>query len=131
MVAGPGAVLYQSNCSSCHGADLCGADEGPISSNRRRATIADIARPDPVIAAVLLSHSDGAGATHMGTGSIWAVLSMIAFSLFLLAFAWSLLRPIKHSPRTPADVATERYAHGKIDVDDFEHILGDTKSRPR
>lgn len=27
--AAPGAELYQSNCSSCHGADLRGTDKGP------------------------------------------------------------------------------------------------------
>ncbi len=75
----------------------------------------------------LLAHGDGAA--HMDGGSIWMVLSMIAFSLFLLAFAWSLLRPTRQRPPTPADVATERYARGKIDADDFERILGDIESR--
>lgn len=84
-----------------------------------------------MIAAVLLGHDDGAGTAHMATGSIWAVLSVIAFSLFLLAFAWSLLRPTRNSSPTPADIATERYAHGTIDADDFERILRDIESRPR
>ncbi len=67
----------------------------------------------------------------MTVDSIWMALSMIAFSLFLVAFAWSLLRPTKHSPCTPADIATERYAQGKIDAVDFERILRDIKSGPR
>lgn len=84
-----------------------------------------------MIAAMLLGHGDGKGATHMDAGSVWMVLSMIAFSLFLLAFAWSLLRPSKHSPHTRADLATEQYAHGSIDADDFERILREIESRPR
>jgi uncharacterized membrane protein len=51
------------------------------------------------------------------------VLSMIAFSLFLLAFTWSLLRPAKQPSSTPADRATEQFAQGEIDADDFERIL--------
>ena len=70
----------------------------------------------------------GAGSSHIGNGSVWVVISMIVFSLFLLAFAWSLLRPLKTSPPTPADNAAERYAQGKIDADDLERILRDTRS---
>jgi uncharacterized membrane protein len=68
------------------------------------------------------------GATHMNGGSLWAVISMIAFSLFLLAFAWALLRPSKPPVSTSADIAAEQFAQGKIDADDFERIVRDTKS---
>ena len=73
----------------------------------------------------MLAHD---GVTHMDGGSVWMLISMIAFSLFLLAFAWALLRPSKPSARTPADIATERFAQGKIDADDFERIVRDIKS---
>lgn len=68
------------------------------------------------------------GASHMGDGSILMFISMIAFSLFLLAFAWSLLRPSKPPDSTSADIATERFAQGKIDADDFERAVRDIKS---
>ena len=77
------------------------------------------------MSASLLAHD---GATHMGDGSIWVLISMIAFSLFLLAFAWALLRPSKPSGPTSADVATEQFAQGKIDADDFERIVRDIES---
>lgn len=83
-----------------------------------------------MIFAMLLGHRDGADAT-MGSGSIWMVLSMVAFALFLLAFAWSLLRPAKQRPPTPAEIAAERYAAGEIDADDFERILNEAQSRSR
>lgn len=56
------------------------------------------------------------------------MISLIAISLFLLAFAWALLRPPKQTPHTLADGAIERYARGEIDAADFERILGDTRS---
>ncbi|MEP1124669.1 MAG: hypothetical protein ABJH68_12360 [Ilumatobacter sp.] len=89
-----------------------------------------------MITSELLGHADSASAAHMAAGSIWTVLSMIAFSLFLFVFAWSLMRPTRHSPPTPADIAIERYAHGMIDADDLERILSDIEpsdieTRPR
>lgn len=78
------------------------------------------------MSASLLAHD---GVTHMGGESVWMLISMIAFSLFLLAFAWALLRPAKPSNSTPADIAAERFAHGEIDADDFERIVRDVKSR--
>lgn len=77
---------------------------------------------------MLLGHGDTEGATRMGAGTAWMVLSMIAFSLFLLAFAWSLLRPVKRVAPTSASVAAERYARGEIDGDDFERILRNANS---
>lgn len=71
------------------------------------------------------------GASHMGDGSVWAVLAMFAFSLFLLAFAWALLRPSKPSAPTSADHATERFARGQIGADDFERIVRDVKTDRR
>lgn len=78
----------------------------------------------------LLAHN-GDEASHMSGGSVWMVVSMIAFSLFLLAFAWRLLRPSRQSPSTAADIATERYARGEIDADDFERMVSDITSRRR
>lgn len=78
-----------------------------------------------MITAELLGHGDGAGVTHMDVGSIWMVLSMVGFSLFLLAFAWALLRPAKHSRSTEAG-----NVHGTIDADDYERIMRDIESRP-
>ncbi len=75
----------------------------------------------------LLGH-DGVAGAHVGGASLWMVISMIAFSIFLLAFAWSLLRAAKPSTSTPADIATEQYAQGKIGADDFERILSDVES---
>jgi uncharacterized membrane protein len=66
----------------------------------------------------------------MTADSIWMVLSLVAFSVFLLAFAWSLLRPTKQPSSTALDVATEEFAQGKIDADDFERILRGIKSGP-
>ncbi len=80
--------------------------------------------------ATLIGHRDGADAP-MSSGSIWLVLSMVAFALLLLAFAWSLLRPAKQHPPTAAEIATERYAAGEIDADDFENVLNGVKSRSR
>lgn len=78
------------------------------------------------MSAALLSHD---GVAHMGGESVWMLISMIAFSLFLLAFAWALLRPTKPSDSTPADIAAERFAHGEIDADDFQRIVSELKSR--
>ena len=78
----------------------------------------------------LLGHN-GVGASHMGGQSVWMVISLIVFSIFLLVFAWSLLRTSKPAPSTAADVATERYAQGEIDADDFERILSDIESHRR
>lgn len=78
---------------------------------------------------MLLSHTDTTTASHMDGGSIWMVLSMLAFSAFLLLFAWSLLRPNKQHATGPADIATELYAQGKISAEDFERIVRDIGSR--
>jgi len=80
------------------------------------------------IVAALLEHGDDT-TSHMSSGSLWMTISMMAFAVFLLAFAWTLLRPRRQSPPTPADIATERYARGEIDADDFERILTDVDSR--
>lgn len=68
------------------------------------------------------------GAAHMSDGSILMFISMIAFALFLLAFAWALLRPSKPPGPTSADIATERFAQGKIDADEFERAVRDIKT---
>jgi uncharacterized membrane protein len=64
----------------------------------------------------------------MTADSIWMVVSMIAFCLFLLAFAWSWLRPAKQPSSTASDIAAEQFAQGEIDADAFEHILCDIRS---
>ena len=78
----------------------------------------------------LLGH-DGVGGSHMGGQSVWMVISLIVFSIFLLVFAWSLVRTSKPSRSIAADIATERYAQGEIDADDFQRILSDIESRRR
>ena len=74
----------------------------------------------------LLAHD---GVTHTGGESVVMFISMIAFSLFLVAFAWALLRPSKSPDSTSVDIATERFACGEIDADDFERIVRGVKSR--
>jgi uncharacterized membrane protein len=64
----------------------------------------------------------------MTVDAVWMVLSMVAFSLFLLAFAWSLLRPAKQPSSAPVERATEQFAQGNIDADDFERVLRGIKS---
>jgi hypothetical protein len=78
------------------------------------------------LSASLLAHD---GASHAGDGSMRMLISMVALSVFLLAFAWALVRPSKPSVSTPADIAAERFAHGEIDADDFERAVRDLKSR--
>ena len=95
---------------------------------RRRARGRDDASCRPMIIAMLIAHRDGADAP-MSSGSIWLVLSMVAFALLLLAFAWSLLKPAKQRPPTAAEIAAERYAAGEIDADDFESVLIGVRSR--
>lgn len=75
--------------------------------------------------ASILAHD---GVTHTDGGSVWMLISMIAFSLFLLAFAWALLRPSKPSAPTLGEIASERFAQGEIDADDFERVVRDIKS---
>lgn len=79
----------------------------------------------------MIGHSADAGALHMSAGSVWMVVSMVAVSLFLLAFAWALLRPKRITTPTPSDIATERYARGEIDAEDFERIVGDIDNHRR
>lgn len=74
---------------------------------------------------LLLGHSDVDGATHMDTGSPWVVISMIAFALFLLAFAWSLLRPAGRVGRTREDSAMECFGRREIGADDLRRTSGD------
>ena len=69
-----------------------------------------------------------ADASHMGGGPVWVVISMVAFSMVLLSFAWTLLRPTKPQSPTPADVITERFARGEIDAQEFERSLRDVKA---
>ena len=83
-----------------------------------------------MIIATLIGHGDGVDAP-MSSGSIWMVLSMVAFALLLLAFAWSLLKPANQRPPTAAEIAAERYAAGEIDADDFERVLNGVTSRSR
>ena len=73
----------------------------------------------------LLAHGDDAGSVHMSGGSVWALISMIAFSIFLLSIAWTLTRPTREPKSTAADIATERFAHGEIGVDEFRRALRD------
>ena len=82
-----------------------------------------------MIATMLLGHSDGTTGSHMDAGSVWTVVSMVAFSLFLLLFAWSLLRPNKPPSTAPTDATTELYAQGKISAEEFERIVRDIESR--
>lgn len=65
---------------------------------------------------------------HDADSSSWTVISMIAFSGFLLAIAWSLLRPQRPSIRSSGDEAVERFARGEIDADEFERSLGPAES---
>ncbi len=67
----------------------------------------------------------GSDDEHMMSGSTWMTVSMVALALFLLACAWMLLRPPKAERSTPADQATERFARGEIDADEFERTLRD------
>lgn len=78
------------------------------------------------MSAALFAHD---GVTHTTGESALILISMIAFSLFLLAFAWALLRPSRPAKSTSADVAAERFAHGEIDADDFARIVRHVKSR--
>lgn len=71
------------------------------------------------------------GASHVGDGSVWTMISMIAFAVFLLVFAWALLRPSKPSASTSADTAADRFASGEIDADDFERMVRDGATRKR
>ena len=82
-----------------------------------------------MIATTLLSHSDGTTGSHMDGGSVWMFVSMVAFSLFLLLFAWSLLRPSKPPSTAPADAAAKLYAQGKISAEEFERIVCNVESR--
>lgn len=72
--------------------------------------------------AVVLADT-GPDGEHVMAGSIWMLLSMIAFSIFLLACAWMLLRPQKPKRLTPADRAMKRFARGEVDADDFERTV--------
>ncbi|MFN3255377.1 MAG: hypothetical protein ACE37B_06755 [Ilumatobacter sp.] len=63
----------------------------------------------------------------MNGGSAWMVISMIAFSIFLLLFFWSILRPARRTESAAADLATERSGHGQMDGD-FERIVRDIKA---
>ncbi len=74
----------------------------------------------------LLAH-DGSDASHMNGGSVWMVISLIAFSAFLLLFVWSLLRPARRTEPAEADLATKRFGHGQMDGD-FERIVRDIKA---
>lgn len=78
---------------------------------------------------MLLSHGDGA---HMASSSTWAIISMIAFSLFLLSIAWSLLHRTGQDPLTAEMLLTERYARGEINDEEFTTAtrnLGRTEGR--
>lgn len=81
-----------------------------------------------MIVALLIRHGDHGDSGHMGSGSVWMVVSMVAFAVLLLAFVWSLVRSSKDTPMTPADHATQRYAQGRIDAEEFERIVRDIKS---
>lgn len=83
----------------------------------------------PTIGAAVLEHGDDAATSHMSSGSFWTMVSMIAFSLFLLAFAWALLRPRRQPSPTAADIATERFARGEINAVDFERVVSESDSR--
>ena len=78
----------------------------------------------------VLGH-DGVGGSHMSGQSAWMLMSMIAVAVFLLAFAWTLLRTSKPSQSAATEIATERFANGEIDADDFTRILSDIESRRR
>jgi uncharacterized membrane protein len=78
----------------------------------------------------LLAHGDDAAATHMSGSSVWMLISMIAFSIFLLCIAWTLVRPTKDHKPTAADIATERFARGEIGDDEFKRSVLDI-DRPR
>lgn len=77
------------------------------------------------MSAASLAHD---GATHAGDGSIWMLISMIAFSLFLIAFAWALLRPTKRAECTAVDVATKEFAEGTMAANDFKRIAAGDES---
>jgi|GEM_PF-4941065 len=70
-----------------------------------------------------LAH-EGTDAARMNGGSVWMVISMVAFSVFLVLFIWSLLRP---AVPDEVDLAAKRFSHGQPD-DDFERLLRDIKT---
>jgi uncharacterized membrane protein len=72
-----------------------------------------------------LLHGDDAGVTHMSGSTVWMLISMIAFSIFLISIAWTLIRPTREVEPTVADIATERFAQGEIGDDEFWRALRD------
>lgn len=68
---------------------------------------------------------------QMGGDSLWLTISMIALSLFLLAFAWALLRPSKSAPKQAETDAAERFARNEIDAPQFERIVRAIRSQRR
>lgn len=81
-----------------------------------------------MIVAALLEHRDDSAASH-ASGSFWMMASTMAFSMFLLAYVWALLRPRRVRSPTAAEIASERFARGEIDSVEFERIVKETDSR--
>ena len=79
----------------------------------------------------LLGHGDGGTGVHMTNASLWALISTIAFAIFLLMIAWTLVRPNRDSRDETADALTERYAHGELSDDEFTQLLSIIRSRKR
>lgn len=73
----------------------------------------------------IVRHGDGSGVSHMDGNSVWMFISMVAFLIFLLSIAWTLLRRQKRPERSPGDGPAERYAHGEIDDDEFQRAVRD------
>lgn len=76
----------------------------------------------------LVRHGDDVGDLHTDGSSVWMVVSMIAFAVFLLTIAWALLRPRRRAAKTAADMLMERYARGEVDDEEFARLLGDIRS---
>lgn len=70
-----------------------------------------------VLGSVVRRQTDG-GMAHSVDGW-WMLISMIAFSIVLLWFAWALLRRPKPDDSLQAEVLTQRYARGEIDDEEF------------
>ena len=67
----------------------------------------------------VVRHQTSGGMDHSAGGSWWVLISMIAFSIMLLWFAWALLRRPKPDDSLEAEVLTQRYARGEIDDEEL------------
>ena len=82
-----------------------------------------------IAVASALRHGDDPAGVHMSGSSIWVVISMIAFSIFLLTIAWTLVRPKRRTANSARDAIIEHYAQGKLDDDEVVRLLRGIRSR--